>query len=100
MNISNVNTKRDKLIGQCMNFNLDTAKMVIANLMVGDYDTDEQKQMHDALREWAVRNEAKLQNTFQGADVVAELPRWNMLINILDHISHQMHYGRQVHTYK
>lgn len=80
-----MNTKRDKLIDQCMNFNLDTAKAVIANLMVGDYDTDERKQMHDELHAWAVRNEARLYID-PGAAEVAEIDRWRMFIEILDHI--------------
>lgn len=83
--------KRDKLIGQCMNFNLDTAKAVIANLMVGDYDTTEQRQMHDELHAWAVRNETRLYNNPDaGAAEVAEIDRWRMFIEILDHIAFQL----------
>lgn len=72
-----------------MNFNLDTAKAVIANLMVGDYDTNEQRQMHDELHVWAVRNETRLYNN-PGAAEVAEIDRWRMFIEILDHIAFRL----------
>lgn len=84
-----------------MNFNLDTAKAVIANLMVGDYDTNEQRQMHDELHVWAVRNETRLVGAVRnetglyntanfGAAEVAEIDRWRMFIEILDHIAFQL----------
>lgn len=74
-----------------MNFNLDTAKAVIANLMVGDYDTNERRQMHDELHAWAIRNETRLYNTANfGAAEVAEIARWRMFIEILNHIAFQL----------
>jgi hypothetical protein len=59
--------------------------------MVGDYDTNEQRQMRDELHVWAVRNETRLYNTANfGAAEVAEIARWRMFIEILDHIAFQL----------
>ena len=85
-----------KLIGQCVPFNnmdidLTTAQKVIANFMVGDYDTQERAALHEQIRNWAIRVESHLSNSREkDPALVAEIERWNMFINILDHIALQM----------
>ena len=85
-----------KLIGQCvpfnnMNIDLTTAQKVIANFMVGDYDTQERSALHEQIRNWAIRVESHLSNSREkDPALVAEIERWNMFINILDHVALQM----------
>lgn len=97
MNFTSVNTKLVKLIVQCTCIKMNTDKRfvefqyVIATLMVGDYDTEENKLIHGQLRKWAVKNETKLLNILNKSSAeIAEIERWNKFIDILDHITLQM----------
>lgn len=74
-----------------MDIDFNTAQKVITNFMVGDYDTQERAELHQQIRNWAIRVESHLSNSREkDPALVAEIERWNMFINILDHVALQI----------
>jgi hypothetical protein len=65
--------------------------------MVGDA---EHAELFDALRFWAVRNEARIHTamSFNAKDAVMlrqEYKRWNMLLDIFDNIALDINFNKQ-----
>lgn len=74
-----------------MDIDFVTAQKVITNFMVGDYDTQERAYLHEQIRIWAITVNNWLSNAREKDPALnAEIERWNMFINILDHITLQM----------
>lgn len=96
MSIMSGNTKLVKRIVQCVVFNnmdIDfiTVQRVITNFMVGDYCTQERAHLHEDIRIWANSVKNWLSNSREkDAALDAEIERWNMFINILDHVTLQI----------
>lgn len=76
---------------------IEQIKGILATLMVGD---EEHAELFDALRFWAVRNEARMHMTMSFNAKDAELlqqehKRWNMLIDIFDNIALEINFNKQ-----
>ena len=74
-----------------MDIDFITAQKVITNFMVGDYHTEERAQLHDQIRNWAIRVEMRLSSAREkDSALIAEIERWNMFIDILEHVAMQI----------